>query len=323
MHLAEWEWGWKTPLLLRFPDEPPAEVSAFLATPLERIALAEAEASFTRRTAELRTSRIGIRFERVQAALFDAHPDTRSLRTNLVIPGKTEIDLLHRLRTLPDTIIHWEVAVKFYLGLDVGGSLEADRFIGPSLKDTLGIKTRAIFGRQLAVLTDPTVRASLGAAFGILPGDAVLRLPKVHGILFLPFHGRVERRRPPTVTAEGLRGAWTPIDRLPEFIASVEAETGDAKARVRWLRDRTDWIRDPARVLGETVDETPLKGFLNSGLALRFQSHFADHGEPIQATVLMGGKAPTEFRFFVVPSGWPDKAERELETLRGGSRIKA
>ncbi len=94
-HHAEWEWGWKTPLLLRF--QAPRRVRDFLETPLEKIDLVEAEAGFSRRIAELRSSRIGMRFERVQEALFRTHPDTESLRTGLVIPGKTEIDLLHRL----------------------------------------------------------------------------------------------------------------------------------------------------------------------------------------------------------------------------------
>lgn len=316
---AEWEWGWNTPLLLRFRETPPPEVSDFLGTPLEGLTLERADRSFAGRVAELRTSRIGIRFERVQEALFRAHADTESLRPGLVVPGRTEIDLLHRLRSLPGTAIHWEVAVKFYLGLDDGGSADADRFIGPSLRDTLGLKSRAIFGRQLAVLDDPEVRLRHGDSFGISPDDRVIALPKVHGILFHPFRGRDEKVRPPEVAENGMRGAWVPHDQLDEFFESLSPEAG---TRVRWLRDRQDWIRDQNRVPAQAENESELNSWLNSSLATRLQSHFASGGEPIQAVVLSPNPDDSELRFFVVPKDWRDAAERGLETLRGESRIK-
>lgn len=327
-HRADWEWGWKTPLLFRFPPGVPRAVSDFLATPFTELALDEAAADgFAKRIADLRTSRIGFRFERVQEALFRAHPDTESLRANLAVPGRTEIDLLHRLRSLPGAVIHWEVAVKFYLGLDEGGSSDADRFIGPSLRDTLGIKTRAIFGRQLPILGDADVRARFGSAFGILPADRVLALPKIHGILFHPYRGGKETRRPEGIAEDGLRGAWTSIDRLRDFLASSAVDRPDPpSARVRFLADRREWIRDQTLVSAAAEDEIELKSFLNSSLEKRIQSHFAESGGPIQCAIVGAGRAegetPRDFRCFVVPANWPDAAERGLETLRAEGRIK-
>ncbi len=321
-HRDEWEWGWKTPLLLRFQAVP--AVTDFLSFPIERLALAEAEAVFARRLSELRTSRIGIRFERIQEALFRAHPATESLETGLVIPGRTEIDLLHRIRGLPGTVVHWEVAVKFYLGLDDGGSIDADRYIGPSLKDTLGIKTRAIFGRQLTALSNPETRAAFGPRFGIAPAETILPYPKVHGILFNPFRGRADRRTPPLIAEDGMRGAWFEFDRLADFLGDVAAEfAGSESLRIRWLSDRRDWIRDQVRRPGGAEDESGLKDCLKSALAARWQSHFAGDGEPIQGTVLLRNeRRDSELRFFIVPNGWHRAAERGLETLRGEGRIK-
>jgi hypothetical protein len=302
-HRAEWEWGWKTPLLLRF--QAPNAVRSFLDTPLEKIDLPEAEACFSRRIADLKSSRIGMRFERVQEALFRNHPDTESLLTGLVIPGKTEIDLLHRLKSLPSVIIHWEVAVKFYLGLDECGSDDADRFVGPSLKDTLGRKSRTIFGRQLKVLEDPEVRRTYAEAFGITMQDRILTLPKVNGVLFHPFRGQTELHRPEVAAEGGQRGAWFEIDRLPDFLADLSSETGADTTRVRWLNDRRDWIREQTAVIPHPENETRLKDCLKSNLATRFQSHFTGGGDPIQGAVLRkSGNQENESRFFIVPSGW-------------------
>ncbi|MBS1961390.1 MAG: DUF1853 family protein [Bdellovibrionales bacterium] len=324
-HLAEWEWGWKTPLLLRLsgPDgEAPPAVRDFLSTPLDRLALADAETTLAARIAELNTYRIGVYFERVQEALFRAHPDTTSLRTSLIVPGRTEIDLLHRIRALPGTAIHWEVAVKYYLGLDEGGATDPDRYVGPSLKDTLGVKMRTIFGRQLPILGDESVRANFGGPFGIAPEETVLRFPKVHGALYAPFRRRNEVRRPEAVAPDSARGAWCTYGELPEFLASVAGERGK-DAHVRWMRDRYDWLRETVR-LERPEEETPLKDYLKSSLAARWESHFTGSGgslaDPLHATI-HGDRR--ELRFFVVGDGWREAAVRKLETLRAESRIKA
>jgi hypothetical protein len=321
-HHAEWEWGWKTPLLLRFRSPIPAAISDFLETPLAEIDLTAAEVGFASRMADLRSSRIGLRFERVQEALFRGHAGTDSLSTGLVIPGRTEIDILHRLKTLPGTAIHWEVAVKFYLCMDAGGSTDADRFIGPSLRDTLGKKTRGIFNRQLAILSDPAIRAEYGPRFGIDPEETILALPKVHGILFYPFRGgTTELRLPDAVSPAGSRGAWVTTAELPEFIAETARRPEFSEGRVRWLRERREWICDQASVPGPTGEEVELKDYLNSPLADRIAGHFSAQGEPIQATILSPAFGIPEFRFFVVSPDWPLTAERELETLRDKGRI--
>lgn len=323
-HRAEWEWGWKTPLLLRLEsalhagESPiPSEIRDFLETPLSSLALADAERILETRIAELRTYRIGVYFERVQEALFLAHPGTRSLRTSLIVPGRTEIDLLHRIHSLPGTVIHWEVAVKYYLGLDAMGSTDAHRYVGPSLKDTLGVKMRTIYNRQLPILTEPAIREKLGASFGIEPDEKILRMPKVQGLLYAPFRGLNELRRPAEVLPGTAGGAWCSHGELTEFLASA-ASTAQTGARIRWMRDRYDWLRE-SRLLERPEDEAELKDYLKSSLKERWDRHFQDSTEPIHATIL---DAEKELRFFIVADGWGEEAERKLETLRAGSRIK-
>ena len=113
-------------------------------------------------------------------------------------------------------------------------------------------------------------------------------------------------------------GAWCARSEIDAFLRSVLVEVGPS-ARVRWLRDRYDWLRETARI-ARPDDEAPLKEYLNSSLAERVQSHFADGGDPIHCSIL---GAHGELRFFVVTDGWRDDAERKLETFRTGGRIKS
>ncbi len=309
----EWEWGWNSPLLLRpssFAGPLPAPVLDFLATPIEAIDFVSGSVALSDRLAELRTSRIGFRFERIQAALFQNHPHTASVRTNIVVPGKTEIDVLHRLRTWPEGWIHWEVAVKFYLGLDTGGCAEAARFVGPSLKDSLEKKMRVIERRQLSALQDPALRTTLGIA----DGERVYAAPYAKGVLFLPVDPGPEIRRPEGVSEFGSRGVWITLSRFPEWIAAQRDL--DPVARIQLLEDRKDWIRTPKPGSGEL-----LKDYLNSEGLRNLQSRFAaDPDFPPQQGSLR--TQDSEIRFFVVDDGWPKRAEAMVDRMQRASSME-
>jgi len=318
---SNWEWGWKTPLLL-FSGAVPAPVTEFLASPLTDFDLESASNRLNERLSELKTSRIGIRFERIQEALMRSHPETTTLRSGIQIPGVTEIDLLQKLRSLPDTTIHWEVAVKFYLAIDAKGSRDADRWIGPSQKDSLGIKMRTIWDRQLTVLKDPKVRASLG----IPETEKILALPKVHGVLFSPWPSQ-KLEFPEGVSPDCQRGVWVHESDTTKFLASLRAEHGSA-LRIFILQDRKEWIRDHTReewlTKGEGLpevlsDELSLKNYFNYRLKTLRPSD-SQEKEPFQGMLLLDGR---ELRFFCVPDTWAKRAEGALECLKARSRIIA
>lgn len=310
-HQAEWEWGWKAPLLFRLPNSPKTE--SFLDLPLEKLRLEKAEATLSENLRTLKTTRLGIRFERIQSALFQSHPDTADLQMGLVIPGRTEIDLLHRLHSFPGTVIHWELAVKFYLGLDPNGSSDPETFIGPSLKDTLGTKHRTVFSRQLSILKDPLVREKFGSEFGISAHEEILALPKIHGILFDPFEGSIHvhtPKRPEFISPSSLRGVWLPIKRLEEFIETMAPTfSGSDSPWVRLLDDRKDWIRVLRRSEPRPGSESSLKVFLNSPLKTRVQSYFQGESAPIQCA-FFSKNTDEELRFFIVPDDWNLDARR-------------
>lgn len=329
---SDWEWGWKTPLLL-FSGTESTEVEAFLASPLTEFDLKAASRHLDESLAKLKTSRIGIRFERIQEALMRAHPKTASLRAGIQIPGVTEIDLLHKLHSLPDTSIHWEVAVKFYLAIDPKGSKEPSRWIGPSLQDTLGIKMRTIRERQLCALKDPKVRTSLG----IPETEKIIAIPKVHGVLFVPWrpslslHSFTDRLESPDgVVPESGRGLWIRESDADAFLSALRDEHGSS-LRIFILQDRKEWIRSHTR--GEWL--TPgvgLPEILNSEKTLKDYFNFRlkkeapgspPEKEPLQGMLILKEESRvSEFRFFCVPDAWLDHAEGALETLKPRSRIK-
>lgn len=329
---SEWEWGWKTPLLL-FPSPSfsedlshlPTPLVRFLSTPLSDFPLENAERYLLDRLEHLKTSRIGIRFERIQEALFQTHPDTESVRAGLQIPGITEIDLLHKLRTLPGTTLHWEIAVKFYLAVDSAGSDDPDRWIGPSQKDALGVKMRAVRDRQLAVLKDPKIAASIG----IPEGETILALPKIHGVLFTPWSLASSLTpsslRPPGVTPNGQRGLWFSETDSAPFLKFIRAEHPEARLyilndRKEWIRShiRSEWIHPSLGFLEVPESETSLKKYFNFRPKTQLSSTSPEK-EPFQGVLLSSGK---EIRFFCVPDSWKNTAEGALESLKAKSRIR-
>lgn len=323
---SEWEWGWKTPLLLKLGEDAPPEANAFLSTPLEQLDLARVESHLEKKLSELKTFRIGVRFERIKEALFLSHPDTVALRTSIVIPGITEIDLLHQIRTLPATWIHWEVAIKFYLGLDEEGSTDLDRWVGPTLRDTLGIKTRTIENRQLAVLKDLEIRKQIG----IPETDRVFALPQMQGILFVPWNSErsvpahpaaQEKVRSSRLTENGARGFWVTRTQLPMFLEAFQS--AHQGTQTLFFQDRKDWLRvhvhDENR---EPHDDEALKSLFNVPLKTSQERTSSDPDlfNPFQGT-LLSPNLP-EVRFFCVPDRWQEEAEGVLESLRQMSRMK-
>ncbi len=330
---SEWEWGWKTPLLLfpstdfsRGPDALPPAISALIAAPLDEFDLFRATQILAESFANLKTSRVGIRFERIQAALFRSHPATASLRTGIQIPEVTEIDLLQKIHALPGVVIHWEVAVKFYLAMDPDGSNDPDRWIGPSQKDSLGVKMRAVRDRQLAALSNPRH----ARAVGISEDEKLYALPKVHGVLFTPWKSGMPypspTKNPPGVNPNGMRGIWFSESDSEKFLR--ERANRFPNDRIFILHDRKEWIRCHRRAewisraggMPEIfTEETNLKNHFNFRLKTLTGSDSPEK-EPFQGLIIHGGE---EIRFFCVPDSWADTAEGSLETLRARSRIKA
>lgn len=200
--------------------------------------------------------RLGRRFESLLTALFEHTDQCKLLQHGLVVRDQKqtlgELDFLIRLRS---TVLHLEVAIKFYAG--IGSSTDRSRqhaWIGPSCQDRLDIKinhllhhqlqlSRTEHGQQALDQNDlPIPDQTLGLIYGymIQPWDDVNQLPEhthdSHPTFWAPHHQALDAMRHlsrPYSTDYG----WTLLERdqwispyigqaaLPQVINSLESPT--------------------------------------------------------------------------------------------------
>lgn len=101
-------------------------------------------------------------------------------------------------------IQHWEVAVKFYLGIAPGG--HAAHWVGPGLHDRLDIKLDRLRQHQLPLAQLPEARGLL-AALQLPPPRPVCLL---RGRLFYPAAAALADWSPADAAPGHLRGWWMP-----------------------------------------------------------------------------------------------------------------
>lgn len=141
---------------------------------------------------------------------------------------------------------HWEVAVKFYLGIAPGG--DAAHWVGPGLKDRLDIKLAHLMQHQLPLSERPEARRLLTAL--ALPAPRPVCL--LRGRLFYPADAQPADWAPAQAAPGHLTGWWMPADTFLRHFDSSE---------LLWLRlPREHWLAPvdltatPAAVLiGEPV----------------------------------------------------------------------
>ncbi|WP_228895999.1 DUF1853 family protein [Pseudoduganella aquatica] len=124
-------------------------------------------------------SRLGLYAEKLMAFYFEqqgtlvAHGlQVRANRNDTV--GEFDFLLRHG-----SELLHWEFATKFYLLDDTAGAASFNHLVGPNLADTLGVKMRKTFAKQLELAYHP-------AAQPLLPQPVDRAQALVKGWLFYP-----------------------------------------------------------------------------------------------------------------------------------------
>lgn len=132
-HIAEEAQSWLTSV-----DADPAELDELLARQKDR--------------------RLGKYFETLWFYWISHHERYQLIENNLqvVIDGETmgEIDFIVFDR-VTKKMIHWELAVKFYLG--IGDTRKMSNWYGPNLHDRLDIKVQHLIDRQSLISAEPRV----------------------------------------------------------------------------------------------------------------------------------------------------------------------
>ena len=109
--------------------------------------------------------RLGRYFESLWHHVLADHRIFPLVESNLTLQGDGrtlgELDLVVGSKQLE----HWELAIKLYLG--VGDQEDPCHWIGPSLRDRLGIKRDHLSQHQLAHTKDPVIGAWLAERYGL------------------------------------------------------------------------------------------------------------------------------------------------------------
>lgn len=185
--------------------------------------------------AQQKDGRLGHYFETLIAfwLSWDNNPHYRLITQSLpVLEGKRtagELDFLVANSTT-GKIEHWEVAVKFYLGLLPSKHYKDWR--GSGLSDRLDIKVNRLVDHQLTLGSHPSVLEFL--AQQNLPETPPEPVCLLKGCLFYPFSARKNDWMPSHVTDKHLQGWWLSHD---DFLATFSSED------LRWLRlPKAHWL---------------------------------------------------------------------------------
>lgn len=238
-----------------------------------------------------RDPRLGSYFEGLLAFWLAAPANTRYrlIAGNLPVRAHKqtlgELDFLVEDKRLGE-IQHWEVAVKFYLGVAADAGDTPD-WIGPGQRDCLARKREHLTGQQLGLTQEPAGQALL-QALG-LPSATPVCLLK--GRLFYPdVAGQTPVPAPADANPLHLRGWWQPAG---DFARDPR------RSSLRWLKlPKPNWltpVMDP-EILGTAVASEHLLTLL------------ADEAAP-RAIAVVGVQDGVEVtRGFVAPAGWPYRA---------------
>lgn len=151
--------------------------------------------------------RLGRRVEQLVQRLIEAHPDLNIIAQNIAIRDTQrtvgELDLLVH-DTVNDLYQHWEVTLKFYLGVS------ATHWPGPNPSDNLRRKARRMFDHQFPLSNSPLCHQRL-QELGIPRIDEKRLLSR--GALFYP----ATYELPPPAESHPLhtRGTWWLDSELP------------------------------------------------------------------------------------------------------------
>ncbi|UCB55582.1 MAG: DUF1853 family protein [Thiotrichales bacterium] len=227
--------------------------------------------------------RLGNYFETLWSFALELNPRYQLIERNLqIIDGERtlgEMDFIVRDNET-GRCAHWELAVKFYLG--VGNTVNHDAWHGPRKKDRLDLKVDHLLGRQTSLSTHPVARSVLRDR-GIMIDDCAVILK---GRLFYPWQKDRPDCFPANANPSHLGGSWLTREQFMHCFG--------ADSRFRPLI-RSGWMAD--------FPLSPEASAYTSGELLQL----VDNGPyrlPLHVTRLEG-MAERE-RLFIVGNDWPD-----------------
>ncbi|MCD2516264.1 DUF1853 family protein [Massilia sp. G4R7] len=238
-------------------------------------------------------TRLGLYAEKLMAFYFAQHG--RLVAHGLQVRASAndtigEFDFL--LEDGPDAVEHIEFATKFYL-LDGEGGQQFDALVGPNLADSLGLKMRKVFERQLSLGAHPAARP-------LLPRPVSKARALVKGWLFYPQGSWPQMQG---IAAGHCRGFWCALDEVD----GLDGEEFLILPRLQWLAPfkaaSSTWMMSRAQLRAE------------------LEAQFETSSTPVLVSSVRyePGKFEEIERGFIVPNDWRERAAaRRMVKALGG-----
>lgn len=235
------------------------------------------------------SSRLGIYFERLWSYWLQYNGRYEMLAHNLQVMQDQhtlgEFDFIVR-DTHADQIEHWELAVKFYLG--VPPLREAHHWFGANIRDRLDLKYCHLVDKQLTLSeTLPGRNTCLTQGWNVSQRRLISK-----GRLYYPYTDTPPdvQCAPRYIDTHHLTGYWLTYSAFLQLAGTFPL------AGYRWLQ-RTEWLVHHAVAL-QTLDD--IRAILEQQL----------HPHPVQLWV--SGWQTEAFRLFLVPENWQASALASL-----------
>ncbi|QEM81643.1 DUF1853 family protein [Halomonas binhaiensis] len=235
--------------------------------------------SLEQHTGKAAFTRLGQYHERLWQFLLDTAPATTLLAHNIPVRADRrtlgELDLVYRKHD--GTVVHLEVAVKFFLGLIHGPRSPNDmaRWIGPGGLDSLSLKVHHLLHHQLPLTQTKEARQVLNDVLSELPGAApatrnalATSCPEVQlampGVLFSPWNHPLPV--PDELNPDAYQGLWCHWSDWSRLCSELdEMRFGTCLAKPHWL-----------------APPLPPHWMSRTSLSRTLAAHFATYATPLQ-----------------------------------------
>ena len=239
--------------------------------------------------------RLGIQFERLWQCALTHLKGYELLASNLQVQGPAatlgEFDLIVGHGT---TLEHWELAIKFYIG--IGDTTQTNAWFGPNPTDRLDLKLQRLLSHQMTLATTLAGQTLLKSQFGASNAEVK---GIVKGRLFHPYSAWLDQQwqYPETIAADHLRGWWLTVD---DFISRFT----NGSQRFRPLTKR-DWLSELQAVpVDERLPADRCLAALSSS-----REHYAHH------VAMLDDNGLETSRGFVVMAPWLEVTQAQDQTV--------
>ena len=227
--------------------------------------------------------RLGNYFETLWCYALRLHPRYQLVERNLQLhDGERtigEMDFIV-LDKASGRYAHWELAIKFYLG--VGNTVRHDAWYGPGKKDRLDTKVAHLLNHQTALSQHPVAQAVLAQRGIVIDECAVI----LKGRLFYPRQRSGPAYQPLSATTTHLAGYWLTRSRFEQ--TDYSDERFEPLIRSGWMS------RNPTAAGSRLFSAGELLALVDQGV----------YRLPLLVTRLQGDIELE--RMFIVDNKWPD-----------------